>query len=167
MKRYLKIAAFTLVTLSLLIFISGILVVSHPFFLNTYVNLLVKCSGTDPECFEFQTYSKEEFAAAYLNTSLSREDDFIALFESRYGTENKTDGTLVIIYDIPDPEDNSTYTLYGINRYTDLVYTSTRKVYRVNESTYESTYENTHEGTGGFCDAGNETGFNNSMNREK
>ncbi|HII02853.1 TPA: hypothetical protein HA351_14775 [Methanosarcinaceae archaeon] len=163
MKKYLKITIYTLVTLSLLIFISGVLVFSHPFFMNTYVNLLTKSTGAEEDCFEFHTYSKEEFAASYLNTSLSLDDDFIALFESRYGTENKTDGVLLIIYDIPDPEDRSTYTLYGINRYTDLVYTSTRKVYLVNESTYESTYE----GMGELYDAENETAPNGSTVQEK
>ncbi|MCQ1535793.1 hypothetical protein FTO70_08905 [Methanosarcina sp. KYL-1] len=133
MKKYLKITIYTLVTLSLLIFVSGILVVSHPFFLTKHVNLLVKHSGTDPHEFKFQTYTKEEFALEYFNISLSEEDDFIALFESHYGTANKKDGLLLVIYDIPDPENRSTYTLYGINKYTDLVYKSTRKVHLVDE----------------------------------
>jgi hypothetical protein len=133
MKKYLKIAIYTLLTLSILIFVSGILVFSHPFFLNTHVNLLVKHSGTDPHEFQFQTYTKEEFALEYLNVSLSPEDDFIELFEKHYGTSNKKDEFLMVTYDIQDPEDNSTYTLYGINKYTDIVYKSTRKAHHLDE----------------------------------
>lgn len=132
-KKYLKIAVYTLLTLSILIFLSGILVFSHPFFLNAHVSLLVKHSGTDPHEFKFQTYTKEEFALKYLNVSISQDDDFIKLFEDHYGTYNKKDEFLIITYDIQDPENNSTYTLYGINRYTDLVYVSTRKVHQIDE----------------------------------
>lgn len=134
MKKYLKIIIYTMLTLSILIFISGVLVFSHPFFLNTHVNLLVKHSGTDPHEFKFQTYTKEEFALEYFNVSLSQEDDFIELFESHYGISNKTNEFLIVTYDIQDPEDNFTYTLYGINKYTDLVYVSTRKVHRASEN---------------------------------
>lgn len=132
-KKYLKIAVYTLLTLSVLVFVSGILVFSHPFFLNMHVNLLVKHSGTDPYEFKFQTYTKGEFALEYFNVSLSQDDDFIELFESHYGTSNKKDELLMVTYDIQNPEDNSTYTLYGINKYTDLVYVSTRKAHRANE----------------------------------
>lgn len=138
MKKYLKITLYTLLTLFLLIFVSGILVVSHPFFLNTHVNLLIKHTGTDPHDFKFQTYTKEEFALEYFNVSLSPEDDFIELFENHYGTSNKKDELLMVTYDIQDPENNSTYTLYGINKYTDLVYKSTRKAHRVNEKRGEA-----------------------------
>lgn len=141
MRKYLKITVYTLLTLSILIFVSGILVISHPFFLNTYVSLLIKHSGTDPEEFKFQTYTKEEFAFEYFNISLSQEDDFLELFESHYGTENKKDGLLLVIYDIQDPKDNSTYTLYGVNKYTDLVYKSTRKVHWIDEKSGESFQE--------------------------
>ena len=127
-----------MLTLSILIFISGILVFSHPFFLNTHVNLLVKHSGTDPHEFKFQTYTKEEFALEYFNVSLSQEDDFIELFESHYGISNKKNEFLIVTYDIQDPEDNFTYTLYGINKYTDLVYVSTRKVHRAPENKGEA-----------------------------
>ncbi len=133
MKKYLKITVYTLLTLSILIFVSGILVFSHPFFLNAHVNLLTKYSGTDPHEFKFQTYTKEEFALEYLNVSLGPEDDFIELFESHYGTSNKKDELLMVTYDIPNPDDNYTYTLYGINKYTDLVYVSTRKAHWVGE----------------------------------
>ncbi|MDD3247758.1 MAG: hypothetical protein PHF18_13055 [Methanosarcina sp.] len=138
MKKYLKITLYTLLTLSLLIFVSGILVVSHPFFLTKHVNSLVKHSGADPNEFKLQTYTKEEFALEYFNVSLSPEDDFIELFENHYGTSNKKDELLMVTYDIQDPEDNSTYTLYGINKYTDLVYVSTRKAHWVNERRGES-----------------------------
>ncbi|WP_269850151.1 hypothetical protein [Methanosarcina horonobensis] len=70
--------------------------------------------------------------------SLRPEDDFIDLFESRYGTSNKKDEFLIVTYDIQDPEDNFTYTLYGINKYTDLVYVSTRKVHHVDEKKMRS-----------------------------
>ncbi|AKB32244.1 hypothetical protein MSSIH_1554 [Methanosarcina siciliae HI350] len=129
MKKYLKITIYTFLTLFILIFISYILVFSNPFFMNTHVNLLVKHSGTDPHEFKFETYTKDEFALEYLNISLSPEDDFIELFESHYGTANKKDEFLMITYDIPAPGNNSTYTLYGINKYTDLVYVSTRKAH--------------------------------------
>ncbi|HIH94089.1 TPA: hypothetical protein HA338_08610 [Methanosarcina acetivorans] len=132
MKKYLKIAIYTLLTLFILIFISGILVFSNPFFMNTHVNLLIKHSGTDPHEFKFETYTKEKFALEYLNVSLSPEDDCIELFESHYGTANKKDEFLMVTYDIPDPQDNSTYTLYGISKYTDLVYVSTRKAHWAN-----------------------------------
>ncbi|WP_440945207.1 hypothetical protein ACSAZL_13760 [Methanosarcina sp. T3] len=133
MKKYLKIIVYTFLTLFVLIFVSGILVFSSPFFMNTHVNLLVKHSGTDPHEFKFETYTKEEFALEYFNVSLSPEDDFIELFESHYGTVNKKDEFLMVTYDIPDPGNNSTYTLYGINKYTDLVYVSTRRAHRANE----------------------------------
>ncbi len=142
MKKYLKTILYTFLMLSILIFVSGILVFSHPFFLNTYVNLLVKCSGTDPDTFEFHTYSKEEFAAEYLNTSLTSKDDFISLFESRYGTENKSDSILIVTYNIQDPEDRSIHTLYGINKYTDFVYKSTFKEQLIDENTGELLKEN-------------------------
>ena len=73
---------YEVITLFILIFISGILVFSNSFFMNTHINLLVKHSGTDPHEFKFETYTKEEFALEYLNVSLSPEDDFIELFES-------------------------------------------------------------------------------------
>ena len=133
MKKYLKISIYTLLTLSILIFVSGILVFSHPFFLNAHVNLLVKHTGTDPHEFKFETYTKEEFALEYFNASLGPEDDFIELFESHYGTSNKKDELLMVTYDIQDPEDNSTYTLYGINKYTNFVYKSTRKAHVADE----------------------------------
>lgn len=132
-KKYLKITIYTFLTLSILIFLSGILVFSHPFFLNAHVNLLVKHSGTGPDEFKFQTYTKEEFALEYLNVSLSKEDDFIELFEDHYGTSDKKDEFLIVTYDIQDPEDNSTFTLYGINKYADFVYVSTRKVHHIDE----------------------------------
>ncbi len=138
MKKYLKITLYTLLTLSLLIFVSGILVVSHPFFLTKHVNSLVKHSGANPGEFKFQTYTKEEFALEYLNVSLSSEDDFIKLFENHYGTSNKKDEFLMVTYDIQDPEDNSTYTLYGINKYTDLVYKSTRRAHMAGEKRGEA-----------------------------
>lgn len=138
MKKYLKITLYTFLTLSLLVFVSGILVVSHPFFLTKQVNLLVKHSGADPHDFKFQSYTKEEFALEYFNISLSQEDDFIELFESHYGTANKKDELLMVTYDIPDPEDNSTSTFYGINKYTDWVYKSTRKVHWVDEKRDEA-----------------------------
>lgn len=137
-KRYLKITIYTLLTLSILIFVSGILFFSHPFFLNTHINLLVKHSGTDPHEFKFQTYTKEEFALEYFNVSLSQEDDFIELFESHYGTPNKKDEFLIVTYDIQDSEDNSTYILYGINKHADFVYVSTRKVHHIDERREES-----------------------------
>jgi hypothetical protein len=132
-KKYLKITVYTFLTLSILIFISGILVFSNPFFLNAHVNFLVKHSGADPQEFEFQTYTKEEFALKYLNVSLGPDDDLIELFESKYGTSNKKDELLMVTYDIPNPEDNSTFTLYGINKYADYVYVSTRKAHPLEE----------------------------------
>lgn len=113
MKKYLKITLYTFLTLFILIIISGILVLSHPFFLNTYANLLIKSNAIAPEfAFEFQGCSKEEFAAKYLNTSLAPEDDFISLFESHYGVDNSD--ILIVIYYIQDPEDRSIHTLYGM-----------------------------------------------------
>lgn len=132
-KRYLKIAVYTFLTLSILIFLSGILIFSNSFFLNAHVSLLVKHSGTDPHEFQFQTYTKEEFALEYFNFSLSPEDDFIELFESHYGIPNKKDEFLIVTYDIQDPADNFTYTLYGINKYADFVYVSTRKVHNIDK----------------------------------
>jgi len=60
-KRYLKIAVYTLLTLSILIFLSGILVFSHPFFLNAHINLLIKHSGTDPHEFKISDLHKRRF----------------------------------------------------------------------------------------------------------
>lgn len=147
-KKYLKIAVYTLLTLSILISVSGILVFSHPFFLNAHVNLLVKHSGADPHEFKFQTYTKEEFALQYFNVSLSQEDDFIEIFERNCGNSSKKDEFLIVTYDIQDPEDNSTYTLYGINKYTDFVYVSTRKVHQVDEKRGEAFHKKMKPQTG-------------------
>ena len=48
----------------------------------------------------------------------------------------------MVTYDIQDPEDDSIYTLYGINKYTDLVYKSTRKVHRIDEKRGEAFHKN-------------------------
>jgi hypothetical protein len=137
-KKYLKITLYTFFTLSLLVFLSGILVVSHPFFVTKHVNLLVKHSGADPHDFQFQSYTKEEFALEYFNVSLSKEDDFIELFENHYGTGNKRDELLMVTYEISDPENNSTSTFYGINKYTDQVYRSIRKAHWADEKRGEA-----------------------------
>jgi hypothetical protein len=127
-KKYLKIAFYTFLTLSLLTFIFGFFVFSNPLFMNLFAHSLIRFSGVDPSTVDFQAYSKEEFAVEFFNTSLTPEDDFIKLFESHYGTENKTEGFLLITYDIQDPKDKSMYTLYGINKYMDLVYKNTREL---------------------------------------
>jgi hypothetical protein len=128
-KKYLKIAFYTFLILSLLTFIFGFIVFSSPLLMNLYAHSLIKYSGPDPGTIDFQAYSKEEFAAKFFNISLTPEDDFTKIFESYYGTENKKEGIFLIIYDIRDPKDRSRYTLYGINKYTDLVYKNSRKVY--------------------------------------
>jgi hypothetical protein len=113
MKKLLKILIYTILTLSLLIFISGFLVVSYPFFLNTYAHLLVKLSATESNDFNYQTYSKEEFALKYLNTSLTPKDDFISIFKSHYGVKN-ADIRVVIYSKLKDPDNSLTHTVYGI-----------------------------------------------------
>jgi len=127
-KKYLKIAFYTFLTLSLLTFIFGFLVFSNPLFMNLFANSLIKFSGVDPSTVDFQAYSKEEFAAEFFNISLTPEDDFIKLFESHYGIENKKERIFMITYDIQDPNNKSRYTLYGINKYMDMVYKNTRKL---------------------------------------
>jgi hypothetical protein len=127
LKKYFKIAFYTFLIFSLLTFILGFLVFSNPFFMNLFANSLIKFSGIDPSTVDFQAYSKEEFAAEFFNVSLTSEDDFIKLFEKHYGTEEKKERIFLVTYDIQDPKDKSRYTLYGINKYMDLVYKSTRK----------------------------------------
>ena len=126
--NYLNIAFYTFLSLSLLIIILGFLVFSNPFFMNLFANSLIKSSGADPDTVDFHAYSKEEFASEFFNISLTPQDDFIKLFESHYGTENKKEGIFFVTYDIPDPKDKSRYTLYGINKHMDLVYKNTRKL---------------------------------------
>jgi hypothetical protein len=102
MNRFLKIALYTLLTLSFLFFVLGVLVFSYPFFQNTYADLLVKWSTAEPNGFDYQIYSREEFALKYLNTSLTPQDDFISLYENYYEIGNSD--IMFIVYDIPDPE---------------------------------------------------------------
>ena len=115
-KKYLKVAFYTFLTFSLLTFIFGFLVFSSPLLMNLFAKSLIKFDGIDPSTVDFQAYSKEEFAAEFFNISLTPEDDFIKLFESHSGTENKKERTFMITYDIQDPNDKSRYTLYGINK---------------------------------------------------
>jgi hypothetical protein len=127
-KKYLKIAFYTFLTLSLITFIFSFLIFSNPLFMNLFANSLIKFSGVDPGTVDFQAYSKEEFASEFFNTSLTPEEDFVRLFESHYGTENKKEGIFLVTYDIQDPKDKFMYTLYGINKYMDLVYKNTREL---------------------------------------
>ena|SRR5664280_2287909 len=127
-KKYLKIAFYTFLTLSLLTFIFGFFVFSNPLFMNLFAHSLIRFSGVDPSTVDFQAYSKEEFAVEFFNISITPKDDFIKLFESHYGTEDKKVGILLVTYDIQDPKDKSMYTLYGINKYMDLVYKNTREL---------------------------------------
>lgn len=129
MEKSLKIAFYTFLTISILAFLLLFLILSSPYFMNLYATTLIKYSGADHDNIYFQAYSKEEFALTYFNTSLGPNNDFVALFESHYGTENKKEGFFLITYDIQEPSDKSRYTLYGISKYTDLVYKNTRKVY--------------------------------------
>ncbi len=126
--NYLKIAFYAFLILSLLTVVFGFLVFSSPLVMNLFAGSLIKSSGVDPSTVDFHAYSKEEFAAEFFNVSLTPEDDFIKLFESHYGTEHKKEGIIFITYDIPDPNDKSRYTLYGINKHMDLVYKNTRKL---------------------------------------
>jgi hypothetical protein len=112
MKKILKITIYTFLTLSLLVFVTGFLVFSYPFFLNTYTNLLSKWSATEPNSFDYQIYSKEEFASQYLNTSLAPQDDFIYLFKNHYGVNNSN--IRVIICSKLKNSNSSVHTLYGI-----------------------------------------------------
>jgi hypothetical protein len=127
-KKYLKIAFYTFLTFSLLTFIFGFLIFSNPLFMNLFANSLIKFNDIDSGTVNFQAYSKEEFAAEFFNISLTPEDDFIKIFESHCGTENKKERIFMITYDIQDPNDKSRYTIYGINRYMDLVYKNTRQL---------------------------------------
>lgn len=99
-----------------------------------YASTLIKYYKADHEKSHFQAYSKEEFPPKYFNTSLSPDDDFGALFESHYSTANKKEGLFLIMYDIQEPADKSRYTLYGISKYTDLIYKDTKVYYTVSEA---------------------------------
>jgi len=125
-EKYVKVAISIFILFSLLTFILGLSIFSSPFLLNLFANSLIKHSSADTSTIDFQAYSKEEFAAEFLNASLSPEDDFIKLFESRYGLEHKKDGLFLITYDIQDPNNKSRFTLYGINKHMDVVYKNTR-----------------------------------------
>jgi hypothetical protein len=127
-EKNVKVAIYIFLFFSLLAFIFGLLVLSNPFLLNLFANSLIKSSGADPSTIDFHAYSKEEFAAEFFNISLSPGDNFLKLFESHYGTENKKERIFMITYDIHDPNDKSKYTLYGINKYMDLIYKNTRKL---------------------------------------
>ena len=126
--NYLKTAFYAFLILSLLTVVFGFLVFSSPLVMNLFASSLIKSSGVDPSTVDFQAYSKEEFAAEFLNVSLTPKDDFIKLFESHYGTEHKKERVIFVTYDIKDPNNKSRYTLYGINKYMDLVYKNTRKL---------------------------------------
>ncbi|MGB9133616.1 MAG: hypothetical protein WCB90_13555 [Methanosarcina sp.] len=125
--KNIKVFIYLFLIISLLIFMFGLLVFSNPYFLNLFANSLINSSSADPNAIAFQAYSKEEFAAEFLNTTLTPEDDFTKLFENHYGIENKRERLFLITYDIQDPDDKSKYTLYGISKYTDLIYKNTRK----------------------------------------
>jgi hypothetical protein len=127
-KNYLIIASYAFLILSLFTLIIGILVFSNPFFMNLFANLLIKSSHADSNSVDFHAYSKEEFASEFFNVSLTPEDDFVLLFESHYGTENKKEGIFFVTYDIHDADNKSMYTLYGINKHMDLIYKNTRKM---------------------------------------
>ena len=127
-RNYLKLAFYAFLILSLLTIIFGFLVFSNPLIMNLFASSLIKSSGVDPNSVDFHAYSKEEFASEFFNISLTPEDDFIKLFESHYGTEDKKEGILLVTYDIQDPKNKSMYTLYGINKYMDLVYKNTREL---------------------------------------
>ena len=103
--NYLKIALYTFLTLFLLILIFGLILFSNPLFMNLFANSLIKNIHADPNSLDFQAYSKEEFAAKFFNISLTPEDNFVKLFESHYGTENKKERIFLITYDIQDPND--------------------------------------------------------------
>lgn len=125
-EKYVKVAISIFILFSLLALILGLLIFSNPFLLNLFANSLIKHSSADTSTIDFQAYSKEEFAVEFLNTSLGPNDDFVRLFESRYGIEHKKDGLFLITYDIQDPDNKSRFTLYGINKHMDLVYKNTR-----------------------------------------
>lgn len=125
-EKYVKVTVSIFILFSLLALILGLLIFSSPFLLNLFANSLIKHSSADTSTIDFQAYSKEEFAAEFLNTSLSPEDDFIRLFESRYGIEHKKEGLFLITYDIQDPNNKSRFALYGINKHMDLIYKNTR-----------------------------------------
>jgi hypothetical protein len=127
-RNYLKIAFYAFLIFSLLTIIFGFLVFSNPLIMNLFASSLIKSSGVDPNSVDFYAYSKEEFASEFFNISLTPGDDFIRLFENHYGTENKKEGIFFVTYDIPDPNDKSMYTLYGINKHMDLVYKNARKL---------------------------------------
>jgi hypothetical protein len=128
LKKYSQIAFYTFLTFSLLTVIFGFLVFSYPFFANLFANSLIKFSGVNHNTVDFHAYSKEEFASEFFNISLTPDEDFIRLFESRYGTENKEEGIFFVTYDIHDPNDKSRYTLYGINKHMDLIFKNTREL---------------------------------------
>ncbi len=96
--------------------------------MNLFANSLIKFNDIDSGTVDFQACSKEEFAAEFFNISLTPEDDFIKLFESHCRVENKKERIFMITYDIQDPNDKSRYTIYGINKYMDLVYKNTRQL---------------------------------------
>ena len=127
-RNYLKIAFYAFLILSLLTIVFGFLVFSNPSIMNLFAGSLIKSSGVDSNSVDFHAYSKEEFASEFFNISLTPEDDFIMLFESHYGTENKKEGIFFVTYDIHDPNDKSRYTLYGINKHMDLIFKNTRKL---------------------------------------
>ncbi|AKB37616.1 hypothetical protein MSSAC_3026 [Methanosarcina siciliae C2J] len=113
MKKALKIFTYTFLIISLLVFITGLLIVSFPIFLNTYAHLLFKWSGSESNNFDYQVYSKEEFAAKHFNTSLTPQDNFISLFKAHYGAKN-SDIRVVTFSKLKNPNNNSISTFYGI-----------------------------------------------------
>ncbi len=126
-RRALKISAYSALTLIVLCLILFTLIFSTPLCMNAYINSLVKYGNLNQSEFDFQSYTREEFAQEFLNTSFEENDDLIELFESEYGNESKKDGILIVYYNIPDPEKSDHCILIGINKYTDFVYTNSRQ----------------------------------------
>ncbi|WP_440945257.1 hypothetical protein ACSAZL_14040 [Methanosarcina sp. T3] len=113
MKKALKTFINTFLIISLLVFITGLFIVSFPIFLNTYAHLLFKWSGSESNNFDYQVYSKEEFAAKHFNTTLTPQDNFISLFKTHYVAKN-SDIRVVTFSKLKNPDNNSSSTFYGI-----------------------------------------------------
>ncbi|WP_298667879.1 hypothetical protein, partial [uncultured Methanofollis sp.] len=129
-RRFVKVSLLTLCTVAAVLLLSGLFIFSTPAGMDWYAHALIDAAGSRGDVIDFQTYTREEFARIRLNTTLLPDDDFTHLFEETYGGENRKESLLLVTYDVPDPENRQISTLYGISRYTDLVYSNTRWVGR-------------------------------------
>ncbi len=128
---YLKssLALFVFVIISLFLFL--FIIFSGPTPMKIYTNYLEKHTSAKAS---IETYNKDEFSQLYFHQNFQNKG-FFKNFEEHFGTEGKKKGLFMRFYDIRDKVDSCVYVLYGISRYTDLIYVSRRRICETDTTT--------------------------------